>query len=121
MLKYVLGFVLAVGLAFGAAPSAKAGCHRVQAVVVQQVQAPVYYSVPQAVVVQQQVQKVQVQKFNAGYGYFNQRQAFVNRGFVNQGQGQRGGRLAGLVDAVGRVANSPAGLVALGVLAGGGF
>lgn len=91
-----------------------------QIVVPQVVSQAVVVPVVQKQVVVQQFQ--QVQKVRGGYGGYGGgfRQAQFVGGRQNFGGGGGGG-LAGVINAVGNVANSPAGTFALGVLAGRGF
>jgi hypothetical protein len=85
---------------------------------------PVYVQrvVAQPVYVQQVVAQKVVRQNVYGGGGFRQAQ-FVGGGRqrLGIGGGGGGGFIAGTLDAVGRLANSPAGTFALGVLAGRGF
>lgn len=99
--------------------------YHAQAVVVEKVVQPVYVQrivtqkvVAQPVIVQQKVVRQNVY----GGGGFRTAQ-FVGGGGRQRlvGGGGGGGFIANTLDAVGRLANSPAGTFALGVLAGRGF
>ena len=79
--------------------------------------------VQQPVVVQQKVvrQNVVRQNVYGGYGGGNFRSAqFVGGGRQRLVGGGGGGGLGGIINAIGNVANSPAGTFVLGALAGGG-